>query len=234
MLGGIFTGSLIIIKKLFEKLDEDDRGIVLERACQSNRLEIVKYLLQKGVDIHYYFDTSLREAVVIGAIRKGNNVHVGYGGKAIAGRYGTATAGVEGTATAGKYGTAIAGDYGTAIAGFYGIAIAGNRGKATAGEHGKATAGEHGKAIAGDGGEAIAGSYGEATAGNYGKAIAGYHGKVQAGYKGLIKIEIEYYEVDCSNNSDRLRKVVGYIGEDGLKPNVLYYLNNEYKFEEIS
>ena len=192
------------------------------------------------------------EAVVIGVTKKGNNVHVGYGGKAIAGNYGEATAGNYGEVTAGNYGKAIvgykgaayAGNSGMVIAGDYGEAIAGRYGTATAGNYGEVTAGYKGTAIVGDYGKAVSGVYGKAIAGSYGKAIVGYEGKaiagdrgeaiagswgkVQAGNNGVI--ETEYYEID---NNNRLRKVVGYIGEDGLKANVLYHLNNEHKFEEV-
>ena len=165
------------------------------------------------------------QAIIIGAILKGKDIHVGYEGMATVGDKGTAIAGYRGTAKAGYYGTAIAGDYGTATSKGNGKAIVGDRGTATTKDHGKAIAGIYGKVIAGIYGMAIVGSEGTAIVGNYGIATAGYKGKAKAGSTG--RIEIEYY------TGNRLRKKIGYIGEDGLKPNVFYRLNRKHEFEEV-
>ncbi len=142
----------------------------------------------------------------------------GYKGTATAGRWGTATAGYKGTATAGRWGTATAGRWGTATAG------AGYKGTATAGRWGTATAGRWGTATAGDKGTATAGDEGTATAGDEGTATAGYKGTATAGEKGEIRIR--YWD----EKADRYRTVIGYIGEDGLEPNVPYRLNADHKF----
>ena len=138
----------------------------------------------------------------------------GYGGTATAGDSGTATAGVDGTATAGYYGTATAGYSGTATAGDYGAATAGYSGTATAGYGGTATAGDYGTATAGVDGTATAGYYGTATAGDYGTATAGYYGTATAGDSGTI--QIRWFD------GDRYRIAVGYVGENGILPNVAY------------
>ncbi|MEQ6541410.1 MULTISPECIES: DUF7666 domain-containing protein [Pseudomonas] len=140
------------------------------------------------------------------------------------GAYGTATAGDEGTATAGDEGTATAGDKGTATAGDKGTATAGNWGTATAGDKGTATAGDKGTATAGNWGTATAGNWGTATAGNWGTATAGDKGTATAGEKGEIRIR--YWD----EKADRYRTVIGYIGEDGLEPDVPYKLNADRKF----
>ncbi|HBO3894012.1 TPA: hypothetical protein L4T52_006443 [Pseudomonas aeruginosa] len=145
-------------------------------------------------------------------------------GTATAGDEGTATAGDEGTATAGRWGTATAGDEGTATAGYKGTATAGRWGTATAGRWGTATAGRWGTATAGDKGTATAGDEGTATAGDEGTATAGYKGTATAGEKGEIRIR--YWD----EKADRYRTVIGYIGEDGLEPNVPYRLNADHKF----
>ena len=114
-------------------------------------------------------------------------------------------------ATAGQYGTATAGQYGTATAGQYGTATAGQSGTATAGACGTATAGDGGTAIAGYGGTATAGQYGTATAGDRGTATAGYGGEIRIRY------------IDCG----RYRTALGYVGEDGILPNVPYRCNEQ-------
>jgi hypothetical protein len=131
-----------------------------------------------------------------------------------------ATSGHCGTAIAGNYGTAIAGDDGTATAGNYGMATAGNYGMATAGDGGTATAGHCGTATAGHCGTAIAGDCGTATAGNYGMATAGNEGCIQ----------IKYYDI----KSNRRRIATAYVGENGIKPNAKYKLNEQNKFVEVT
>ncbi|MBI9213794.1 hypothetical protein JEW15_02910 [Pseudomonas aeruginosa] len=149
---------------------------------------------------------------------------VGDYGTATAGGWGTATAGDWGTATAGDCGTATAGGWGTATAGDWGTATAGDCGTATAGGWGTATAGNRGTATAGDWGTATAGDWGTATAGNRGTATAGNRGTATAGEKGEIRIR--YWD----EKAGRYRTVIGYIGEDGLEPNVPYKLNADRKF----
>ncbi|MCW5526809.1 hypothetical protein IGB03_28335 [Pseudomonas aeruginosa] len=132
--------------------------------------------------------------------------------------------GAYGTATAGDGGTATAGNGGTATAGYKGTATAGDEGTATAGNWGTATAGDEGTATAGNWGTATAGYKGTATAGNWGTATAGYKGTATAGEKGEIRIR--YWD----EKADRYRTVIGYIGEDGLEPDVPYKLNADRKF----
>jgi hypothetical protein len=134
----------------------------------------------------------------------GATVAVGDSQSATVGALGTATAGYKGTATAGNYGTATAGNYGTATAGYKGTATAGYKGTATAGNYGTATAGYKGTA----------------TAGNYGTATAGDEGEIR----------IRYWDT----KANRYRTKVGYIGEDGLEPNIAYRLDDQHKFVSVA
>lgn len=66
-----------------------------------------------------------------------------------------------------------------------------------------------------------------ATAGDRGIATVGDGGRAIAGHRGVIQI---YH---FSHSPDRrLRVLVGYIGEDGLKPNTLYCVRDG-KFVEV-
>jgi hypothetical protein len=96
--------------------------------------------------------------------------------------------------------------FATRIVGDYGTATAGDRGTATAGNDETAAAGYRGTATAGDYGTATAGNYGTATAGNYGT------------------IQIRYWD------GGRYRIATGYIGEDGLLPDVAYRLDGNHEF----
>jgi hypothetical protein len=156
----------------------------------------------------------------------GGTATAGDGGTATAGDSGTATAGDRGTATAGDRGTATAGDRGTATAGDRGTATAGDGGTATAGYGGTATAGYRGTATAGDGGTATAGYSGTATAGYGGTATAGYGGTARSGDLGIVVVRwIEW-------KKNRYRLAVGYVGEDGIKPNTYYGVDENGKLVE--
>ena len=162
---------------------------------------------------------------IIGAtvvVGDGQHAIAGYKGTATAGNNGTATAEDHGTATAGAHGTATAGNNGTAMAGDYGTAMAGDYGTATAGHDGTAMAGNYGKATAGHGGTATAGHNGTAMAGDYGKATVGNGGTAAAGELG--RLSILYYD------GNRYREVIGYVGENGIEPNVAYKLNEKHEF----
>ncbi len=110
-----------------------------------------------------------------------------------------------------------------AVVGYSGTATAGNYGTATAGNYGTATAGYRGTATAGDGGTATAGNYGTATAGYRGTATAGYRGTATAGEGGMLQI----YHYDYI---DRRRLAVAYVGENNIKPNVRYRLDDSANF----
>ena len=98
---------------------------------------------------------------------------------------------------------------------------------ATAGDYGTATAGHGGTATAGDYGTAMAGNGGTATAGDYGTATAGHGGTATAGDKGTICIQ--YYDAQ----SERYRIAIAYVGENGIKPNRKYKLNDSHEFVEV-
>jgi hypothetical protein len=206
------------------------RGVVVH--C-GDRVSATAYIMAHG---------AAGKAVICGTATAGayGTATAGDGGTATAGNRGTATAGAEGTATAGYKGTATAGDWGTATAGDWGTATAGYKGTATAGDwgtaiagaEGTATAGYKGTATAGDGGTAIAGKWGTATAGDNGTATAGDGGTAIAGKWGTATagdggiLQIRYYDT-------RLRIATAYVGENGIKPNTKYRLDNERNFVEV-
>ena len=85
------------------------------------------------------------------------------------------------------------------------------------------TVGDNNVVATGDFGTAAVGDCGTAIAGNYGTAKAGYNGTATAGFRGII--QIHYF-------NDRDRIAIGYIGENGLKPNVKYTLDANHNFVE--
>ena len=156
----------------------------------------------------------------------GGTATAGYGGIATAGYQGKAAVGNYGTATVGDYGKVTVGDHSTATAGYQGIATAGYQGKAEVGGCGTATVGNRGTAMAGDCGIATAGYRGTVTAGGWGKATVGEYGVATAGDWGIIQIHY------CDSDG-RERIKTGYIGEDGLLPNVPYRLDDNHNFVRV-
>ncbi len=94
------------------------------------------------------------------------------------------------------------------IAPALGTSTSGDCGTSTSGYRGTSTSGEGGTSTSGYRGTAISGDCGTATSGNCGTIV------------------IKYY------NNQRYRLRVGYIGEDGLKPNVAYKLDENHNFIE--
>ena len=113
----------------------------------------------------------------------------------------------------------------TKVVGHNQVAVVGYDGTATAGEDGTATAGNYGTATVGNYGTAMSGHRGTATAGNYGKATAGECGTATAGEGGIL--QIKWYD------GKRSRISTGYIGENGLKPNTPYRLNDKGEFVKV-
>lgn len=82
------------------------------------------------------------------------------------------------------------------------VAATGSLGTATAGYRGTATAGDRGTATAGDSGTATAGDRGE--------------------------LRIRWWDA----KAERYRTQIAYVGENGIKPNVAYRLNDKHEFVE--
>ena len=76
-----------------------------------------------------------------------------------------------------------------------------------------------GTATVGDGGTATVGYKGTATVGDYGTATGGEN----------AELCIRWF--DCG--AWRYRTEIAYVGENGIKPNVAYRLNDEHRFVEV-
>jgi hypothetical protein len=144
-----------------------------------------------------------------GTSTSGNN------GTSTSGRYGISTSGSDGTSTSGDWGTSTSEYYGTSTSGNGGTSTSGYCGTSTSGYCGTSTSGDHGTSTSGNSGTSMSGNYGTSTSGNYGTSMSGEDGK----------IVINYYD------GKRYRNKTGYIGEDGLLPNVPYQLNSNNEFE---
>ena len=216
----------------------DAAAFLLENEPQAESGKVIGLALSVGDE----------KSVVVGAlgtatVGRGGTATVGYKGTATVGDYGTATVGYKGTATVGDYGTATVGykgtanvgykgtatvgDYGTATVGDDGTATVGYKGTATVGDDGTATVGDYGTATVGDGGTATVGDYGTATVGDYGTATVGDYGTATGGENAELCIRWFDY------GAWRYRTEIAYVGENGIKPNVAYRLNDEHRFVEV-
>ena len=97
--------------------------------------------------------------------------------------------------------------------------LVGTLGNATVGYKGTATVGDYGTATVGYEGTATVGDYGTATVGNGGTATGGEN----------AELRIRWY--DCG--AERYRTAIAYVGENGIKPNTPYRLNDEQQFVEV-
>jgi hypothetical protein len=105
----------------------------------------------------------------------------------------------------------------------------------TAGPDGTAVTGDCGTAmIVGDGGTAVAGARGRATAGRGGSATVGYGGTATAGVGGTVAAGADGMICVRWWAGIRLRIAVGYIGEDGLEPDVRYRLDDAGRFVRVA
>ena len=155
-----------------------------------------------------------------GSVIIGRKAMVGNKGMLHVGDYGTAVTGDRGSAVSGWCGKSIAGSHGFARSDRYGSAEAGDNGVALVRSNGTAVSGNYGVSVAGNFGTAISGFEGDSVAGDFGTAISGFGGIVRSGHKGIIQVQMN----DAFNNRTRL--VTGYIGENGLRPNVPYRIDD--------
>ena len=227
------TDVMLVVEVLKEDLVSLDggskvkfpKGVVVH--C-GDRASVTQYMAERGI---------------VGILH--GIMTVGDGETAEVGELGIARAGKGGTAIADDGGRAVAGDFGHAEAGPRGVAVAGDNGLASVSGYGKATAGKGGTARAGYRGSAIAGFRGTALAGHYGVAEAGHEGIAETGEFGVAKVgdggtatamNLGYAQAGKGGQirigycDPRPRTAVGYIGENGIEPDVLYGVNSEGEF----
>ena len=123
--------------------------------------------------------------------------------------------GAQGKAVIGAY--VITGDNGTSTSGYNGTSTSGDNGTSKSGVYGTSTSGYNGTSKSG--------YYGTSTSGDYGTSTSGYKGTSTSGYNGTLVIK--YLD------GIRYKVAVGYVGENGIKANVPYKLNEKHEFVEV-
>ena len=98
-----------------------------------------------------------------------------------------------------------------------------------------ANSGQLGTSTSGNCGTSTSGYGGTSTSGNRGTSSSGYCGTSSSGYRGTStsgdggEIRIRYWD----SNAQLYRTKVGYVGEDGIKANTPYKLNEQHEFIEV-
>ena len=110
--------------------------------------------------------------------------------------------------------TVVVGDNHGALSGYNGKSISGRYGQSTSGIDGQSISGNDGQSTSGIDGQSISGNDGQSTSGNDGQSTSGIDGT----------IIIKHWD------GERYRTIVGYVGEDGILPNVAYKLDKKGKF----
>ncbi len=152
----------------------------------------------------------------------------GYMGTSTSGYMGTSTSGDGGTSTSGNRGTSTSGYMGTSTSGNRGTSTSGNRGTSTSGYMGTSTSGDVGTSTSGNRGTSTSGYMGTSTSGDRGTSTSDIGGTSTSGIGGVISI---FY---WDNKTNRRKVMIGYIGENGLKPNVAYRLDENAQFVEAT
>ena len=115
--------------------------------------------------------------------------------------------------------------YGRHSSGNWGSSTSGYKGSSTSGYKGTSTSGDWGTSNSGSGGTSNSGNHGTSTSGNWGTSTSGRGGTSTAGDRGTLIIT--WYD------GSRYRRAVGYVGEDGLKPDTPYRVNERGEFVEV-
>ena len=157
----------------------------------------------------------------------------GVRGTSTSGYGGTSTSGYGGTSTSGDGGTSTSGDGGTSTSGVGGTSTSGVRGTSTSGYGGTSTSGDGGTSTSGVGGTSTSGDGGTSTSGDGGTSTSGVRGTSTSGDRGTSKTGSVGIVVCRWWDETRYRLTVGYVGEDGIKPDTFYKCDSNGKLTEV-
>ena len=89
------------------------------------------------------------------------------------------------------------------------------------------TSGYKGQSTSGHKGQSTSGDYGQSTSGDKGQSTSGHKGQSTSGDKGILVLSW------WDGTHVRRRTEIAYVGENGIKANVPYRLNDAHEFEEV-
>jgi hypothetical protein len=165
----------------------------------------------------------------------------GYSATMTGGNSATMTGGNSATMTGGYSAKMTGGNYATMIGGNYATMTGGHSAKMTGGESATMTGGESATMTGGYSATMTGGNSATMTGGNYATMTGGYSAKMTGGESATMTGG--HYATMTGGNyatmhfayfdGKRDRTVIGYVGEDGIKPNIAYILDSNHKIVEV-
>jgi len=144
----------------------------------------------------------------------------------------TVTGGDDATVTGGNY-AMVTGGHRATVTGGYGATVTGGNYAMVTGGHGATVTGGCHATVTGGYGATVTGGYGATVTGGANATVTGGgHATVTGGHRATVTgghgaiLLLSFY-------SARKRVVTAYVGENGIKPNTPYRLNEVHEFEEV-
>ena len=172
---------------------------------------------------------------VIGIIRSGGDRSTVLGGchsTLTGGNHSIVTGGDHSIVTGREHSKVSGGDQSTVSGGYHSIVTGGDCSTVTGGNYSTVTGWAGSTLTGGVGSTVTGGNYSTVTGGNYSTVTGGEFSTVTGGEFSTVKgdnwsvLQLLYWD-------GRKRLVIAYVGEDGIKPNTPYRLNNDHQFEEV-
>ena len=155
----------------------------------------------------------------------------------LTGGYGsTLTGGDHSTMTGGHRSTLTGGDHSTMTGGHRSTLTGGDHSTMTGGHRSTLTGGDHSTMTGGDGSILTGGDHSTMTGGDGSILTGGDHSTMTGGDGSILigghrsELRIRYWD----SAADRYRTAIAYVGEDGIKPNTAYKLDDNHQFMEVS
>ena len=126
----------------------------------------------------------------------------------------------------GGYRSTVSGGYGSTVCGGYGSTVSGGDRSTVCGGYGSTVSGGHGSTVSGGDRSTVSGGYESTVSGGDRSTVSGGDRSTVSGGDGSV-LTLSYYA------GVRRRLVTRYVGEDGIKANTMYRLNDRHKFEEV-
>jgi hypothetical protein len=136
------------------------------------------------------------------------------------------TGGYSAKMTGGDFATMTGGNYATMTGGYSATMTGGNFATMTGGYSATMTGGDYATMTGGYSATMTGGDYATMTGGDFAKMTGGYSATMTGGYSAVL--QFSYWD------GKRTRVVIAYVGEDGIKPNKPYRLDENHKPKEVT
>jgi hypothetical protein len=171
---------------------------------------------------------------VVGAVRCGGDeatVAGGYRATVAGGDWATVTGGYRATVTGGDEATVTGGNRATVTGGNWATVTGGDEATVTGGDEATVTGGDE-ATVTGGNWATVTGGYRATVAGGGGATVTGGNRATVTGGDEATVTGGDEAELRISYWDGRCRTAVAYVGENGIKPNTPYRLDENHKFVE--